>query len=190
MCGPVSVVVPRSLERDLLYLNSAGTTNQTEEALRCLGQYLGFQSTRPDNEHGTGPDVLWLFPDKTALCVDAKTDKEASSVYRKEEFGQLSDHVQWVRDNSDAECIIAGFVGPELPVSDSANPPEDVKLSTLARFHAVGETLKAAYRDIAAIALPLTVGQVAAAEFRKRRLLWPELRESFGLIEMRELKAK
>lgn len=182
------VVVPRSLERDLLYLNGSGTSNQTEEALRCLGQYLGFQSTRPDNEHDTGPDVLWIFPDKTALCVDAKTDKVGSSIYRKEEFGQLSDHVQWVRDNTEVNDMIAGFVGPELAVSDSANPPEGVKLSTLARFHAIGETLKVAYRDIAASALPLTIGQVVSAEFEKRGLLWPGLRESFGLIEMRDLK--
>jgi hypothetical protein len=120
--------------------------------------------------------------------VDAKTDKDASSVYRKEEFGQLSDHVQWVRDNHDVGDIIAGFVGPELAVSDSANPPEDVKLATLARFHAVGATLKAAYRDIAATALPLNVGHLVATEFDKRRLLWPELKNLFCLIETRELK--
>ena len=190
LSGDSRVVVPRSLERDLLYLNGGGTTNQTEEALRCLGQYLGFPSTRPDNEHGTGPDVLWLFPDKIALCADAKTDKTASSVYRKEEFGQLSDHVQWVRDNTEAENIIPGFVGPKLPVSDSANPPEGVKLATLDSFFAIGETLKAAYRDIATSALPLTAGQVVAAEFEKRALLWPRLKESFGLMEMRDLKSK
>ena len=188
LLGDGRVVVPRSLERDLLHLNGTGTTNQTEEALRCLGQYLGFQSTRPDNEHNTGPDVLWLFPDKTAFCVDAKTDKAGSSSYRKEEFGQLSDHVQWVRDNTEVDSIIAGFVGPELPVSDSANPPEGVKLCTLERFHAIGETLKTAYRDIAASALPLTVGVMVAEEFEKRGLLWPVLRQSFGLIEMRGLR--
>ena len=190
LTGDGRVVVPRSLERDLLYLNGTGTTNQTEEALRCLGQYLGFLSTRPDNEHDTGPDNLWIFPDTTALCVDAKTDKAQSSVYRKEEFGQLSDHVQWVRDNTEVDNMIAGFVGPELPVSESANPPEGVKLSPLSRFHAIGETLKAAYRDIAASALPLTVGQVVAAEFEKRGLLWPALMDSLGLVEMRELKEK
>jgi hypothetical protein len=85
--------VPRTFERDLLHLNGTGTTRQTEESLRCLGQYLGFEATRPDNEHSTGPDVLWLFPDNSAFCVDAKTDKAATSVYRKEEVGQLADHV-------------------------------------------------------------------------------------------------
>jgi hypothetical protein len=190
LTGDGGVVVPRLLDHDLLYLDGTGTTKQTEEALRCLGQYLGFQSTRPDNEHGTGPDVLWIFPDMATLCVDAKTDKQPKSVYRKEEFGQLSDHVQWVRDHTEAKSIIAGFVGPELLVSDSANPPEGVKLAPLAKFHAIGETLKAAYRDIAANALPLTVGQIVAAEFEKRGLLWPALRRSFGLIEMRGLKGK
>jgi hypothetical protein len=188
--GDGSVVVPRALDRDLLYLDGTGTPKQSEEALRCLGQYLGVQSSRPDNEHDTGPDVLWIFPDMTALCVDAKTDKLAKSVYRKDEFGQLSDHVQWVRDNTEAKNIIAGFVGPELLVSESANPPKGVKLATLANFHSIGETLKAAYRDIATTALPLTVGQVVAAEFEKRGLLWPGLKVSFGLIEMRDLKVK
>ncbi len=190
LTGDSRVLVPRSLDRDLLYLNGSGTTNQTEEALRCLGQYLGFPSTRPDNEHGTGPDVLWLFPDKSALCADAKTDKMASSVYRKEEFGQLSDHVQWVRENTEVESMISGFVGPELPVSKSANPPEGLKLATLGSFFAIGETLKAAYRDIATTALPLTVDQLVAVEFKKRGLLWPVLKEAFGLIEMRDLKVK
>lgn len=188
--GDGRVVVPRSLDRDLLYLNGTGTPKQVEEALRCLGQYLGFPSTRPDNEHGTGPDVLWMFPDITALCVDAKTDKLPDSMYRKEEFGQLSDHVQWVRDHTEAENIIPGFIGPELPISGAANPPAGVKLATLAKFQTVGETLKATYRDIATNALPLTIGQVVATEFEKRGLLWPALEQSFGFIEMRTIKGK
>ena len=167
-----------------------GTTNQTEEALRCLGQYLGLQSNRPDHEHNTGPDILWIFPDQTALCVDAKTEKIESSCYRKEEFGQLSDHVQWVRDNTTANPIIAGFVGPLLPVSESANPPQGVKVSPLINFHAIGETVKAAYRDVSSTALPLTIAQLVAQEFEKRGLLWPALSTSLGLVEMRDLKIK
>jgi hypothetical protein len=188
--GDGRVVVARLLDRDLLYLDGTGTPKQAEEALRCLGQYLDFQSSRPDNEHGTGPDVLWIFPDMTALCVDAKTNKLSGSVYRKDEFGQLSDHVQWMRDHTEAKQIIAGFVGPELLVSESANPPKGVVLGTLAKFQAIAETLKVAYRDIATNALPLTVGQVVAAEFEKRGLLWPTLERSFDFIELRSLKEK
>jgi tetratricopeptide (TPR) repeat protein len=187
--GDGQVRVPRSLERDILYLDGCGTPKQTEEALRCLGQYLGMLATRPENEYGTGPDVLWVCPDRTALCVDAKTDKGPTSVYRKDELGQLADHVQWVRDNAEADNIISGFVGPEVPVSGSANPPKGVKVACLEKFHAVGETLKVAYRDIAMGALPLTVGQVVNEEFEKRGLFWPQLKEVLKFVELRELKA-
>lgn len=95
-----------------------------------------------------------------------------------------------IRDHTEAKQILAGFVGPELKLSGWANPPEGVKLATLARFQAIDETLKAAFRDVAANALPLTIGQVVAAEFEKRDLLWPELEKSIGFIETRSLKTK
>lgn len=188
LVGDSRVAVPQSIEKDLLYLNGKGTPKQAEEALRYLGQYLGFHSTRPDKEHGTGPDNLWILHDKSALCLDAKTDKLSTSVYRKDEFGQLSDHVQWVLANTEAEKVIPGFVGPRLTVSESANPPAGVKLATLEQFFAVGETLKAAYRDIASTALPLTVPQVVLAEFEKRGLIWPGIMDLFGFIETLDLK--
>jgi hypothetical protein len=186
------VRVPTTFDRDLFYLNGTGTVKQTEEALRCLGQYLGFDSTRPDNEHDTGPDVLWVFPDKTGLCMDAKTEKgkETTPSYRKDDLGQLSDHVQWVRDNAEIEKIIPAFVGPEVSASGSANPPPKVKVAALEKFHAIGEILKTVYRDVAANALPLTVGPTVEEHFSKRGLLWPQLESALGLVELRELKSK
>ena len=186
--GDGRIRVPRTLERDLLHLNGGGTTNQTEEALRCLGQYLGFVATRPDSEFGTGPDDLWVFPDKSALCLDVKSGKEAISVYRKKELGQLSDHVQWVLDNTDATDIVAGFVGPEVPCSESANPPPGVKVVSLTKIQAISKTLISAYRDIAAAALPLSLAQTVATEFAKRELLWPVLEGTLDLVELRELE--
>ena len=186
--GDGRIRVPRTLQGDLFHLDGSGTTNQTEEALRCLGQYLGFTATRPDNEFGTGPDVLWIFPDKSALCLDAKSGKERISVYRKEEIGQLSDHVQWVRDNTDVTDIIAGFVGPEVACSKSANPSPGVKVISLEKLRAISQTLVAACRDIVATALPLTLAQVVSGEFAKRELLWPVVERALEFVELRDLK--
>ena len=188
--GDGRVRLPRTFDRDLLHLDGTGTFKQVEESIRCLGQYLGFIATRPDNEYGTGPDILWIFSDKSALCVDAKTDKLANSVYRKEELGQLSDHVQWVRGNTEATDITPGFIGPEVPCSDSANPPVGVKVVSLEKLHAIGETLKAAYRDIAATALPITLAHHVSDELSKRQLSWPVLERTLGLIELRDLEVR
>jgi|CZKV01.1.fsa_nt_gi tetratricopeptide (TPR) repeat protein len=183
------VRVPKTFDRDLFYLNGTGTTNQTEEALRCLGQYLGLQATRPDNEHDTGPDVFWLCPDKTALCLDAKTGKQLGSVYKKDNLGQLSDHVQWVRDNAEVEKIIPAFIGQEKTASESSNPQPGVKVASLKKFFAIGETLKDAYRDIAKNSLPLTVGSTTAECFEKKGLLWPDLEAALQFLELRDLKS-
>ena len=75
--------VPPRIQQDLARLDGSGSVPQTEEALRCLGQYLGLESTRPDKEHGTGPDVLWRSEDGFALVMEVKTDKEESSSYQK-----------------------------------------------------------------------------------------------------------
>jgi hypothetical protein len=111
------------------------------------------------------------LPDKTALCVDAKTgkDKEATTCYRKEDLGQLSDHVQWVRNHSDVQKIIPAFIGPEVSASGSANPPPEVMVAALEKFQVIAETLKAVYRDVASNSLPLTVAPTVAEHFNKRR---------------------
>jgi RAD3-like DEAD/DEAH box helicase len=184
------IQAPRTLDRDLLSLSADNSAGQTEEALRFLGQYLGFQSSRPEKEHGTGPDVLWIFPDSSALCIDVKTNKEDSSVYRKSELGQLSDHVQWVRDNFSATDITPIFIGPEVTVSDVANPPVGVKVAKLDKFRTIADTLIVAYRDIASGALSTTLIEVINEEFAKRNLLWPVLISGLGFVELRSLTSK
>ena len=149
--------LPKTLNSDLALLNGSGSVPQTEEALRCLGQYLGFLSTRPEKEVGTGPDVLWRTEDGGALCMEAKTGKEKSSQYKKDDVGQLMDHVQWVKDNTDATTIVPAFVGPLVPASGSANPSPDVLVIELSQFEAIGQRLVSALSDASKDALPITL---------------------------------
>ena len=118
----MTVAAPKRLQQDLVNLNGTGSVPQIEEALRCLGQYLGLESTRPDKEHDTGPDVLWIGDDGFALVMEVKTDKEDESSYRKDDLGQLRDHVQWVLDRFTVTRIEQVFVGPFLPSSGSREP--------------------------------------------------------------------
>ena len=69
------VNVPSNLNKDLAFLDGSGSSAQVEESLRALGQYLGLQSSRPDNEFGTGPDVLWKIDGYPSLCIEVKTGK-------------------------------------------------------------------------------------------------------------------
>ena len=64
-----------------------------------MGECLGFDSSRPDNEVGAGPDVLWKCDlTKVLFGIEAKTDK-TGEYYNKADVGQVYNHLQWILDN-------------------------------------------------------------------------------------------
>lgn len=170
--------LPKSLDGGLAHLDGSGTSGQTEESLRVLGELLGMTSTRPDKEHGTGPDVLWVIEGGPALCIEVKTDKAAYSRYQKKEVGQLGDHIQWVRDHTGIDSIYPIFVGPIRPATDTANPPPDFLVIGLDQFKGLAERVVAALRDIAANALPITLRDTVRETFQQRGLIWPDCFDS------------
>ena len=185
--GPSTVEIPKSLNSDLTALNGSGSVAQTEEALRCLGQHLGLESTRPDKEFGKGPDVLWVGEDGYAVCMEAKTDKQLSSPYSKDYVGQLHNHVQWVKDNYDVVEIIPIFVGPLSPASEQASPSPDMKVVELVQFEELGQKLASALRDVAAQAIPLSLGKYIDEVMSERRLIYPEVVLSLKLSVLQDI---
>ena len=180
------LVLPRNLHEDLALLNGKGSVPQTEEALRCLGQYLGFDSSRPDNEHGTGPDVLWIIDETTALCIEAKT-KKTSEHYQKNEVSQLSDHVQWVRNRTTLTTILPVLVGPLVPATSSTNPGPDVVVIELSELEELATRLVAALRDATSVALPITLAAVLSDVLLTRTLLWPAVFDTLSKTRLQDL---
>ncbi len=170
--------VPPRIQQDLVHLDGSGSVPQTEEALRCLGQYLGLESTRPDKEHDTGPDVLWIGDDGFALVMEVKTDKGQSSTYKKGDLGQLRDHVQWVVDRFQPSGVAQVFVGPSVSASESSNPSQEMLVITLDQFDNVGRRLIGTLQDVAEKALPLKLIEELDEKMKSRRLLWPDVFDS------------
>lgn len=172
-------------------LDASGSTSaQVEEALRALGGYLGLVSSRPDHEFRTGPDVLWdTEDDGPALVMEVKTNKQAGSSYKKDELGQLRDHVQWVREHSSASTIYPAFIGPVLPCSKDCNPDPEMVVVDVRQFKHLAEALRDTLRDIVSRAVPGTLVKVVQEVFQERGLLWPvcyQAMEKYRLREMRE----
>ncbi len=182
-----TIIMPRTLNADLAHLDGTGTSGQTEEALRALGQYLGLEATRPDKEFRTGPDVLWVAEGMPALCMEVKTDKNLTSRYQKKEVGQLSDHVQWVKDNIGVQEILPVFVGPIVGVTDNANPSDEYLVIELEQFRDLAERLKAALADAAREALPITLRSTLFKVFSQRELIWPDCLDTLEKPRLRDL---
>ena len=105
---------------------SGGSTRQMEEATRVLGEILGFTATRPDNDVGTGPDVLWVdSASSSCIAFELKTDKDDPATYWKKDVSQGHDHLAWVAGNyPDCACLGLFFVGPDGSVEAKGNPTD------------------------------------------------------------------
>ena len=96
------------------------TSSQFEEALKRLGQVLGFASERPEKEQGLGPDVLWVQTDQNAWIIEAKSKKQAKNSLTKSEHGQLLQSAEWFQTH------YGGMGGTRVVVHPSALATEAV----------------------------------------------------------------
>ncbi|MBB3474024.1 DEAD/DEAH box helicase family protein [Sphingomonas sp. BK345] len=136
------------LERDLAPLDG-GSPAQMEEAVRLLGETLGFIASRPDNDHGTGPDVLWIDKDDGVLLgLELKTDKLDGSRYSKDDVSQSLDHLSWLSDHSEgANCLGVVLVGPAHGCHDQANPTSELYETGVAQLGSIRDQIVALLRD-------------------------------------------
>ena len=181
---PSAVAIPKTMLSDMVALGGTSTAPQTEEALRCLGQYLGLESSRPDKEFGTGPDVLWIGKEGYAVCMELKTDKETTSQYYKKEVSQLHDHIQWVKDSHEISGILPIFVGPVLQVHHDANPSANMRVVELKDFGNLGNTLTKALQDAAGQTIPLGLGNKLLQTMSSRGLLFPDVLKALHMYPL------
>ncbi len=115
----------RSIESNLIY---GPNTNAAEEALKQLGALLGLEVSRPDNESGSGPDILWMGENEVQLTsFELKTSKETDE-YSRNDIKDCNDHHSWLLTNHPGKKSIEILLGKYLKVANTANPLENLRL--------------------------------------------------------------
>ncbi len=111
-------------------VDPASSSNAKEEAVRLYGELLGFSASRPDNEFGHGPDVVWKDDEAaTLIAFELKTEKNEPAEYNKAEVGQAHNHIQWLKDNEkDVRSDGLLLVGPSGVCRSEASPSENIFL--------------------------------------------------------------
>ena len=120
------------LKRELNCIDN-GTHRQAEFAVRKLGEILGFGSTRPDNDQGTGPDVLWIDNENSVvLGFELKTDKKSPVTYYKKDISQGQNHIRWINREYPKHTLSTFlYIGPDGVVDTKANPSPEMGLCTI-----------------------------------------------------------
>ncbi|MFL5267853.1 MAG: helicase C-terminal domain-containing protein [Stellaceae bacterium] len=136
--------------RKILALIDHGDPKEAEAGVRALGELLGFTATRPDNDEGTGPDVLWRNDAQPRqFGFELKTDKQTPATYYKKDISQAHDHLEWMQQ-SHCEYGVLGLalVGPEGSVHARANPSANMSLCTVPSLTALRDEVLALIEDL------------------------------------------
>lgn len=133
-----------------LALIDQGDPKQAEAGVRALGELLGFTSTRPDNDQGTGPDVLWRDEAQPRqFGFELKTDKQSPATYFKKDVSQAHDHLEWMaQSNPDHAILGLAFVGPTGKVHSQANPSAEMRLCLVQSLAALRDHVLALIEDL------------------------------------------
>jgi hypothetical protein len=152
-----------------------------EEAVRALGEILGFEASRPEQEVGTGPDVVWKSnAKKQVLSFELKTKKKAANKINKDDIGQGHDHIQWVADNCQGyEHLGLVFVSDAKDLTEVANPAAAMWLTLPARLmeqYAVYVALLRAIQRMAPLDRYAEIAQAAEREDWSLRTVFDKLK--------------
>ncbi|WP_432254385.1 DEAD/DEAH box helicase [Limimaricola sp. AA108-03] len=115
-------------------LSDTASSNKHEEAVRLLGEILGFTATRPEQESDENStlDVLWLSKDKkSAFLWSLKSRKYSNSTLNGEEIGTGHLHLEWFRAAHPGVRHELFFLAPDAECVSTAYPSDDMKVVLL-----------------------------------------------------------
>lgn len=104
-------------------LEQVAATDSTsfELGLQKVGELLGFDARRPNDEGG--PDGVWMLSDKVAIAFEAKSDETADGAISLSTVRQANSHPVWVKDHcqvaSDAD-IFTVVITPRTTIDERA----------------------------------------------------------------------
>lgn len=98
----------------------------------------------------------------------------------------MSDHIQWVKDNTDAQQIIPCFVGYQAGPTSSANPSPEVMVCGLEPFESLASEVKALYSDAGDSATFASLPAFLQDQVTKRELTWNDVIRKMGMISLVE----
>ena len=86
------------VEDDCSKLSFSSNSENFEEAIKNLGQMLGFLSQRPDKEFKRGPDNLWCCGNNQFILFECKNEvDEKRNEISKTEASQINSAVAWFK---------------------------------------------------------------------------------------------
>lgn len=108
------------------------TADKFELGILKLGEFLGYESQRPDLESKKGPDNLWRSASGHYFLIECKDEvKLDRQTISKEEAGQMSNHISWFETTyPDAKHVTNIWIHPTNILSELADINKPIRVIT------------------------------------------------------------
>lgn len=91
-----------------------------ERGMKNLGQMLGFNTQRPDKEHGVGPDNLWQIGNQTFWLIECKNEVSRDRGISRDETEQMNTAIEWFKRNYESCHYTPVFLHPSNYLMNNA----------------------------------------------------------------------
>jgi hypothetical protein len=108
-------------------------SDDAEHAWEQIGLHLGFASTRPEKQYGTGPDNLWALSAARQAVCELKTGCVTDTIAKKD-MDQLGGSVRWLNDHNPEVEALPVMLHPSQVSDAKATPPPGMRVVTPALF--------------------------------------------------------
>jgi len=113
-------------------LTFGGNSNSFEEGCMLVGEFLGYNSQRPEKSFGRGfPDALWQMANNEYIIIEAKNEvKSKREVIFKSEAEQISNSYNWFLTQYAGKKGHPILIHPSYIKDKSAFPNKEVRVMT------------------------------------------------------------
>lgn len=105
-----------------------GTSNTFEQAIMELGEFIGFQGQRPENEFRKGPDNLWGVGTAKYFVIECKNGATTETINKKD-CNQLNGSITWFEnkyDNTNSQTPI--MIHKSTKFEYAASPNSNIRI--------------------------------------------------------------
>ena len=121
-----------------------------EDALKTVGELLGFISQRPDRDIRKGPDNLWCGINDHYLLFECKSEvNDTRNEINKHEAGQMNNHCGWFDEQySNAIKVDRFLIIPTKDLSYHGNFTHEVRIIRRGKLKTLKENIKKFLKEL------------------------------------------
>ena len=153
--------------------------SQFEQALKEIGDLLGFESQRPDNEYRVGPDNLWCGIHNSYLFFECKNEVISDRPINKEEVGQMNNHCAWFSEKYGHAQVLRIFVTRTNVISKNANLTHDVVVMSPTLLNKFKDSIDKVLKEFYNYDLHDVTNNVIQNALKVHKLLLEDIRKNY-----------